>query len=93
MKRCTKCGFEKPLDSFPANKHTRDGRGSWCKGCVSANTAAYLKTDRGKQLQRDYYKSDKGKAALARGLKKQQTSGYFRFGKGAIHILRQGALA
>jgi hypothetical protein len=93
MKRCTKCGFEKPLDDFPANKLTRDGRGSWCKQCVSANTAAYLKTDRGKRIQKDYYRSDKGKAALARGMKKQQAAGYFRFGKGAIHILRQGALA
>jgi hypothetical protein len=93
MKRCTKCGVEKPLDDFPRNKLTRDGRGSWCKACVCANTAAYLRTDRGKQIQKVYFKSDKGKAALARGMKKQQAAGYFRFGKGAIHILRQGAVA
>jgi hypothetical protein len=93
MKRCTKCGCEKLLDDFPANKLTKDGKGSWCKKCVSSNTAAYLRTDRGKQIQRDYYKSDRGKAALARGMKKQRAAGYYRFGKGAIHVLRQGALA
>ena len=93
MKRCTKCGFEKPLEDFPGNKLTRDGKGSWCKQCVSANTTAYLRTARGKQIQKDYYKSDRGKAALARGMKKLQAAGYFRFGRGAIPILRQGALA
>jgi hypothetical protein len=80
VKRCRKCGSEKPIGDFPRNKLTRDGRGSWCKGCVSANTAAYVKTSRGKQ-------------ALKRGLKKQQDEGYYRFGRGAIYNLRQGALA
>src|SRR5258708_1692382 len=92
MKRCTKCQSEKPLDDFPRNKLARDGRGSWCRACVSANTAAYLKTDRGKQIQKAYFKSEKGKASLARSMEKQQAAGYFRFGKGAIPILRQGAL-
>lgn len=80
VKRCTKCGTEKPLDAFPTHKQTRDGKGSWCKACVSANSAAYLKTD-------------KGKATIARGMKKLQDAGYYRFGKGAIPILRQGAHA
>jgi hypothetical protein len=60
---------------------------------VSANTAAYLKTNRGKQIQQAYFASEKGKASLARAIKKQQAAGYYRFGKGAIPILRQGALA
>jgi hypothetical protein len=76
MKRCTKCGLSKPLDDFPANKLTKDGRGSWCKSCVAA-----------------YYRTDRGKQALTRGLKKLQDAGYFRFGRGAIPILRQGAKA
>ena len=80
VKRCRKCGSEKPIEDFPRNKLTRDGRGSWCKTCVSANTTAYLKTSRGKQV-------------LKQALKKQQDKGYYRFGKGAIPILRQGALA
>ena len=76
VKRCTKCGSDVPIEDFPRNKLTRDGRGSWCKTCASAATAAYLKTSRGKQA-----------------LKKQQDEGYYRFGRGAIPILRQGALA
>ena len=78
MKRCTKCDDFKSLELFPANKHTRDGKGSWCKACVSVNTAAYLKTDR-------------GRAALARGAKRLQAAGYWRFGKGAIANIRNGA--
>jgi hypothetical protein len=80
VKRCRKCGSEKPIEDFSRNKLTRDGRASWCKTCTSAATAAYQKTSRGKQ-------------ALKQGLKKQQDKGYFRFGRGAIYILRQGALA
>jgi hypothetical protein len=48
VKRCTKCGTEIPIEHFPRNKLTRDGRGSWCKNCVAANTATYSKTSRGK---------------------------------------------
>src|ERR1035441_2414522 len=83
VKRCTKCGSEFPIEDFPRNKLTRDRRGSWCKTCASAATAVYLKTSRGKQAQ---------KKALKKALKKQQDKGYYRFGRGAIPILRQGAL-
>lgn len=40
-----------------------------------------------------YSKTPRGKAALARGIKRQQDAGYYRFGKGAIPILKQGAEA
>lgn len=43
-------------------------------------------------MEFEYFKSDKGRASLARAIKKQQAAGYYRFGKGAISILRQGAL-
>lgn len=33
MKRCTKCGKEKPLGAFPPSKRMRSGRGSWCLAC------------------------------------------------------------
>ncbi|MFZ0912507.1 MAG: hypothetical protein WBQ76_16815 [Candidatus Korobacteraceae bacterium] len=63
---------------------------------MSANTAAYQKTDRGKQAlkkaQKKYFETSRGKGALKRGLEKQQDKGYYRFGRGAISILRQGAL-
>jgi hypothetical protein len=35
LKRCTKCGQEKPLAAFSRNRRSRkDGRASWCKACV-----------------------------------------------------------
>jgi hypothetical protein len=40
-----------------------------------------------------YFKTAKGKAALACAVKRQQAAGYYRFGKGAIPILKQGAKA
>ncbi|GBC62511.1 hypothetical protein DENIS_3483 [Desulfonema ishimotonii] len=33
VKTCTRCGQTKPLDSFPWQSNTRDGRGHWCKAC------------------------------------------------------------
>jgi hypothetical protein len=76
MKRCSKCKCEKPLEDFPANTLTRDGRGSWCKNCCAA-----------------YYKTTRGRDAVLRAVKRQQDAGYYRFGRGAIPILKQGAEA
>jgi hypothetical protein len=78
VKGCTKCGELKKPTLFPKNKLSSDGLGSWCKTCVAQNAAAYSKTE-------------KGKAALKRGYRKQQKGGYFRYGKGGFLILRDGA--
>jgi len=40
---------------------------------------------------RTYMHSDRGRAALKRAIGKKQQEGYYRFGRGAIPILRQGA--
>jgi hypothetical protein len=97
MKCCTKCNDLKEESLFPRNKLASDGLGSWCKSCVAQNSAAYFKTERGREALRKaqtrYFSSEKGKAALKRGIKKQTDAGYYRFGKGAIPILRQGAKA
>lgn len=37
-KRCPDCGETKTLDSFPRNRSTRDGRGSYCKPCHNTRT-------------------------------------------------------
>ena len=87
MKRCTKCQCEKPLEDFPRNKRTRDGKGSWCRAC----TAAYYKTGKGKEAQAKYFKTARGKAILRQAVARQQATGYYRFGRGAIPILKQGA--
>lgn len=34
MKRCTKCGQDKPLTDFHKNKRSKDGLQYWCKPCV-----------------------------------------------------------
>jgi len=36
MKRCPDCGETKPLDEFPRNKRSRDGRHAYCKPCHNA---------------------------------------------------------
>jgi hypothetical protein len=32
-KKCRKCCWDLPRDSFPPQKQARDGLSSWCKGC------------------------------------------------------------
>jgi hypothetical protein len=93
MKHCTKCNEIKEETLFPRNRRSSDGFGSWCKLCVARNSAAYYKTVHGRETQNRYFSSEKGKAALKRAVKKKADVGYYRFGKGAIPILRQGAKA
>jgi hypothetical protein len=95
LKRCTKCGRSKSSSEFSRHPKTKDGLQSWCKRCLGAATQAYLKTEKGKAIlrraQKRYFSSVKGKAALRRGFKKLSDAGYYRFGKGAISILRSNA--
>jgi hypothetical protein len=34
LKRCTKCGEEKPRAEFSRDRSRKDGRAPWCKACV-----------------------------------------------------------
>jgi hypothetical protein len=77
-KICARCGVEKPVSEFHKNSRSRDGLHSYCKTCNKEKAAAHLKTE-------------KGKAALKKAVAKAADSGYYRYGKGAIPILRQGA--
>lgn len=36
MKRCSKCGVEKPAEDFYKNKSAHDGYQTWCKVCSRA---------------------------------------------------------
>jgi hypothetical protein len=36
MKRCRDCGLTKPLEDFPRNKNSKDGRHTYCKQCHNA---------------------------------------------------------
>jgi len=42
MKKCSKCGIEKPLTEFHKNKRKKDGHRSECKSCTKQYTAEYL---------------------------------------------------
>ena len=44
MKRCGKCGKEKPLDAFHFS--TQRGRQAWCKACRKAYDAAYFQANK-----------------------------------------------
>ena len=46
VKRCTKCGEEKPLEAFNRNKTTKDGRAYHCKKCQSAYMKTYYPKNR-----------------------------------------------
>ena len=41
VKRCTHCGEEKPLDAFPRDRTSPDGRSRWCKTCKSVASQEY----------------------------------------------------
>ncbi|WP_347275571.1 hypothetical protein [Candidatus Kuenenia sp.] len=77
-KICARCGVEKPVVEFHKNSRNKDGLHSYCKTCNKEKAAKHLKTA-------------KGKAALSRAIERAQDRGYYRYGKGAIPILRQGA--
>lgn len=42
-------------------------------------------------MSKAYYGTEKGKSTVKKNAKKQNDEGYFRFGKGAIAVLKQGA--
>lgn len=78
-KTCIKCKVEKPVGEFPKNVRIPGGYHYYCKTCMNAYIKAYQQTG-------------KGEESVRRAAEKQRTTGYFRFGKGAIHILKQGAI-
>ena len=47
MKKCTKCGEYKSLDSYGPHKKTIDKLNSWCKYCCSESRRIYNKTKEG----------------------------------------------
>ena len=56
VKRCTHCDEEKPLDAFPRDRTSPDGRFRWCKTC---NTAASREYYARKKAARDVVKPAK----------------------------------
>jgi len=50
MKKCTRCGVEKPIDCFYADRGMRDGYRNNCKKCCCAYAAVYGKTAKGRAV-------------------------------------------
>lgn len=53
MKRCSKCGVEKPPDGFGRNKSTSDGLSSYCRACRGVYEKEKRKTDDNYRLSRN----------------------------------------
>ena len=49
MKRCRKCGEDKPLDEFHLRPSSKDGRYSTCKVCVRKRNRTNYVNGRGKR--------------------------------------------
>jgi len=95
MKKCALCKLDKDDSEFNKNPRNKDGLHSYCKKCNSLKTKLYFKTEKGKTIlrkyQKEYYKTDKGKISLRKCISRKSAEGYYRYGKGAIPILKQGA--
>ena len=68
LKRCSKCGEEKPLDQYAKDKSRKDNAYPQCKACVNARVTKWKSTDAGKTAVKRYEQSEKGKATRKRGM-------------------------
>ena len=71
MKKCTKCGIEKPLTEFYKDRQKKDGHGSHCKLCNSKQGAKYHAENKEMNAKRaaKHYAENKEKIAK-RGAKR-----------------------
>lgn len=51
MKKCYKCGFEKPLDAFSKNAHRKDGLSAQCKECHKTLRKQHYEKNKEKVLE------------------------------------------
>lgn len=61
MKRCSKCGEEKPLDGFYRNKAMRDGYSNYCRPCQQAANGSWRgrNAEKHREINRDWYSRNK----------------------------------
>jgi len=59
MKRCNKCGKEKPYSEFHKQCNTKDGYNGSCKVCRKIQQQEYRKTSKGKAKDKRYNDSAK----------------------------------
>lgn len=78
-KKCNKCRKTKPTSEFYRDRAARDGLRTTCKACRKKTKAAYRNSPHGRRTRK------------ARR-KKLADSGYRRYGKGALGVLRRSAI-
>ena len=44
-KTCSRCKEEKSVDDFVRDKSSKNGRHSWCKGCLYPHVREYIKNN------------------------------------------------
>lgn len=59
MKICKKCGEEKPLQNFAAEKRNKDGLNGTCRSCINARFIEWAAKNKDKR--RAYYESNRDK--------------------------------
>lgn len=74
MKKCRKCGWEKPLSDFPQSNQYKDGRRARCNECVAEDRRNYYYNSESfrvylKNYNKEYY--DKNREVI---LAKQRES-------------------
>lgn len=75
MKRCTKCGEEKPLSEFEKEKRKKDGMSSWCLKCHNEQKRRYRAANREKMREKDHkWKAANPEKALAAARKWKATN-------------------
>ncbi len=70
FKYCPKCQRQLPVSGFWKNTKTRDGLQAQCKTCMNLASKRYSRTAKGRQRDRRYWQSEKGKANNHRAGKK-----------------------
>lgn len=71
-KQCRTCKEIKPISEFYKHPDTRDGHFNICKSCKNKRQKDYRKTEKGKAVHRRYRKSEKGKAVEKRYKKSEK---------------------
>ena len=59
MKKCSKCGIEKPLTEFYKNKASKDGKTSRCKICIKSHVPSPAVLERRKERSRKWAKENR----------------------------------
>ncbi len=81
-KTCTKCGRELPatIEYFGRSSHSKDGFGSWCKGCKALSDKLYRQKNKEKIAARQKKYAEKNKDSI-----KKHNERYYQDNKQVIN--------